>query len=157
MVQPHPDGKSESRLFPASRNHFSSRAPGCLPAGRGHPGDHARRRAPRRAASRADIGPRRAKRIHRLPHKRRVIQTRIRHPIVRQGTSGHPITTCDRIRPARNRLPHQTWQRGPAEREQEMISLSLFHSSLFACVQSAESAKRKQAIKANLRRLGDGG
>jgi len=38
-----------------------------------------------------------------------------------------------------------------------MISLSLFHSSLFACVKSAESAKQEQAIKANLRRLGYGG
>ena len=38
-----------------------------------------------------------------------------------------------------------------------MISLSLFHSSLFVCAQSAESAKRKQAIKANLRGLGYGG
>jgi hypothetical protein len=38
-----------------------------------------------------------------------------------------------------------------------MISLSLFHSSLFACAQFAESAKLEQAIKANLRGLGYGG
>jgi len=38
-----------------------------------------------------------------------------------------------------------------------MITLSLFHSSLFACAQSAESAKLEQAIKANLRGLDYGG
>ena len=38
-----------------------------------------------------------------------------------------------------------------------MISLSLFHPSLFACAQLAESAKLEQAIKANLRGLGYGG
>jgi hypothetical protein len=38
-----------------------------------------------------------------------------------------------------------------------MITLSLFHSSLFACAQSAESAKLEQAIKANPRGLGYGG
>jgi hypothetical protein len=38
-----------------------------------------------------------------------------------------------------------------------MISLSLFHSSLFACAQFAESAKLEQAINANLRGLGYGG
>ena len=38
-----------------------------------------------------------------------------------------------------------------------MIILSLFHSSLFACAQSDESAKLEQAIKANLRGLGYGG
>lgn len=31
-----------------------------------------------------------------------------------------------------------------------MISLSLFHTSLFACAQFAESAKLEHAIKANL-------
>ncbi len=38
-----------------------------------------------------------------------------------------------------------------------MISLSLFHSPLFACAQSAESAKLEHAINANLRGLGYGG
>jgi hypothetical protein len=38
-----------------------------------------------------------------------------------------------------------------------MITLSLFLSSLFACAQSAESAKLEHAIKANLRGLGYGG
>ena len=38
-----------------------------------------------------------------------------------------------------------------------MNSLFLFHSSLFACAQFAESAKLEQAIKANLRGLGYGG
>jgi hypothetical protein len=38
-----------------------------------------------------------------------------------------------------------------------MITLSLFHSSLFACAQSAESTKLEQAIKVNLRGLGYGG
>jgi hypothetical protein len=38
-----------------------------------------------------------------------------------------------------------------------MIPLSLFHSSLFACAQFAESAKLEQAIKTNLRGLGYGG
>ena len=38
-----------------------------------------------------------------------------------------------------------------------MISLSLFHSSLFACAKSAESAKLEPAIKADMRGLGYGG
>jgi hypothetical protein len=38
-----------------------------------------------------------------------------------------------------------------------MITLSLFHSSLFACAQSAESAKLEPAIKSNLKGLGYGG